>query len=436
MQGEDVPRVARHHAAPRHRRRLALGPGRRLTPGRLLALGAVLVALLATGCEQGGDRQQQPAGQPVEVVAGGGESPSGKAADARIDGRLVDLAVDGGGTVRVLTATPQGLALWTMPVGGTLTRVGVRGVEARDASQLALDPAGHVYLAAGRSVWKVGLDGRAARVVGSDRHPGPSPDGTRADQVAASKITGVAVATDGTLHYSEQLVDPQFLILVRAVRDGRVRTVLGRDPGPTASESEVDAAIGRARDPAPGTRATQLVVGGIQSRLAAGSGGRLYASRDAHGVLALRSDGTVAAVLAGRAPQAIRQPSAPFEPTGQAVDAEPELFLGNSRVSLGADPTHGDLYLVTRVEGTDAADGGPPGPFVWRGSFSPTQKELVARQRANTAVWRVDAQGRLATAAYGADAVAVQGSWVYLAVDLTGDGGDRRVLVLRTSTGR
>ncbi len=401
---------------------------------RVLAAGAVLAMLLAAGCERNGGGER-PTGQAVEAVAGGGESASGPASGARIDGRLIDLAVDGGGTVRVLTDTRDGLTLWTAPAGGELTHVVIRGVEARDASQLAVGPGGEVHLAAARSVWRIGPDGAATRVVGSGRAGPSSPDGTRADQARAFKVTGVAVTGDGTLYYAEELADPQFLTLVRTVRDGRIRTVLGRLPARTASESDVTAAIARSGDPAPGTRATELVVGGVQSRLAVGSGGMLYVSRDAHSVLALRPDGTAAAVIAGRAPQVVRVPTAPFEPIGDAADALPELFLGGSRVSLGGDPTSGDLYLVTRV-GADTGTG-PAGPFVWSGSLSAAQKDLVARQRAGVVVWRVDGRGRLAAAAYGADAVAVQGGWLYLAVDLAGEQArDRRVLVLRTAIQR
>jgi hypothetical protein len=100
-----------------------------------------------------------------------------------------------------------------------------------------------------------------------------SPDGTPAPRAGAFKITGVAVAGDGAVYYAEQLADPQFLTLVRTVRDGRVRTVLGRVPAPTASESEVDSAVARSSDPPAGTRATELVVGGVQARLAAGASG-------------------------------------------------------------------------------------------------------------------------------------------------------------------
>ena len=398
---------------------------------RVLVAGVVLAALLAAGCHRE-TRGERPAGQAVEVVAGGGASTSGPAADARIDGRLIDLAVDRGGTVRVLTDTTDGLVLWTAPAGGELARAVVRGVEARDASQLAVGPGGEVYLAAGRSVWRLGQDGAATRVVGSGSAGQPSPDGTPAARAKAFKITGVAVTPDGALHYAEEVAQPQFLTLVRTVRDGLVRTVLGRVPARATPESEVDAAIARSGDPAPGTRATELVVGGVQSRLAAGRDGTLYVSRDAHGVLALRPDGTATAVIAGLAPRVVRQPTAPFEPIGNAADARPELFLGGSRVSLAADPAGGDLYLVTRVGG--AGDGGarPAGPFVWSGG-SAAQRDLLARQRAGVAVWRVDGQGRLAAAAYGADAVAAQGSWLYLAVDLPGDGTDRRALVLRTA---
>jgi hypothetical protein len=398
-------------------------------------LAALALLLAVAGCHRGGGRST---GQPVQVVAGGGDATTGPAADARIDGGVVDLAVDDGGTVRVLTDAPGGLSLWTAPAGGELTRVAVRGVHARGVSQLAVGPGGAVYLAAAGSVWRLGQDGAATRVVGLHGAGGPAPDGTPAAQARTFAITGVALAGDGTLYYAEVVADPVSQILVRTVRDGRVRTVLGRIPARTASESDVNAAAARSADPPPGTRATDLVLGGVQARLAAGAGGTLYLGRDS-GVLALRADGTAAAVIAGRAPQAVRPPTAPFEPVGDAAAALPHLVLFDGRVSLGADPASGDLYLVTQVEGDPH---GPAAAFRWRGSFPDAQQRLVARQRANVAVWRVDGQGRLAVAASGADAVAARGGWLYLAATLPqrpsggGDPGSYRVLVLRTAVPR
>ena len=105
-------------------------------------LGVVVVLLLAAaGCVPGGTSAQQ-----VELVAGGGETDGGPAADAFIDGRLVDMTMDRAGTLRVLTDDGGVATMWTVR-GGQLSHVAVPGLKADYVSQMTAAPDGAVYVA-------------------------------------------------------------------------------------------------------------------------------------------------------------------------------------------------------------------------------------------------------------------------------------------------
>jgi hypothetical protein len=396
----------------------------------------------AAGCDPGGLLAQE-----VEVVAGTGENDGGPAADAFIDGRLVDMVMSADGVLRVLTEVKSTLTVWTVQ-NDQLTHVAVPSVKPNYISQATTGPGGALYVALWNGdggVWQIKPDGSTALKVGIDRDTyrgerKPVPDGAAAAGAYVRYLHGVAVGADDRIFFAEERNEPVTHQLVRTVADGKLKTVLGRD---LTGLTERQWRSARTTTGFPsGTQARDIAVeNGLDNLLAVAPDGTLYAAVGRRSVVAVRPDGTAKEVIGntgGGVDEDAEMPDEPFADRGPAAKARVNLQgvgsikAGQSHGSLVVD-TAGDLYLTSVRPDDDYL----MEEFDWTGEVSDTQRELLelskAQRRGTTEVLRVKPDGSLATAAGHADAVAVHDAWLYLARAFTDDDGNPRVLVVRTA---
>ncbi|UQU63784.1 hypothetical protein COUCH_33140 [Couchioplanes caeruleus] len=414
------------------------------TRGMVAVVAAAGLLGAAAGCDPGSLTAQE-----VEVVAGAGENDGGPAADAFIDGRLVDMVMGTDGVLRVLTEEKEALTVWSVK-DARLTRVAVPAIKADYVSQATAGPGGDMYVAlwnGNGGVWRVTADGAAVLTVGIDRDTyrgdrKAAPDGAAVAGAYVRYLHGVAFAPDGHLFFAEERIGPTTYQLVRTVDDGKLKTVLGRD---LAGLTERQWRSARTSTGFPeGTPGRQVAVeGGLNNPLAVAQDGTVYAAPGRRSVVAVRPDGTAREVVGntgGGADDEVDPPDEPFADRGPAARARVNLAgggtirAGTSNASLVVDAA-GDLYL------TSVAPAGEdlPETFDWTGDVSDTQRDLLERskeqRRGATEVLRVKPDGSLSTVAAHADAVAVDDSWMYLARAFTDVDGKPRVLVVRTSKG-
>jgi len=413
-----------------------------VTPrGIIAAIAATTLLIAAAGCDPGGLLAQE-----IEVVAGAGENDSGAAADAFIDGRLVDMVMSGDGVLRVLTEDKSVLTLWTVQ-NSQLTHVPVPSIKADYISQATTGPDNALYVAlwnADGGLWQIRPDGSAVQKVGIDRDTyrgdrKPAPDGAAVAGAYVRYLHGVTVASDGRMIFAEERNEPVTHQLVRTVVDGKLKTVLGRD---LTGLTERQWRSARTSTGFPdGTPATQVAVeNGLNDLLAVAPDGTLFAAPGRRSVVAVGTDGKVREVIGntgGGVDEDVEEPDEPFWDRGPAAKARVNLAgtgtvrAGRSNASLVVDDT-GDLYLTSVRTERDYL----PETFDWTGEVSDTQRELLERSKkqrlTDTEVLRVAADGSLATVAGHADAVAVHDSWLYLARGFTDVDGNPRVLIVRT----
>lgn len=355
---------------------------------RALIPAGLLAVLTLAGCSGG-----EPAGQPVEVVAGGD-------GEARIDGSLRDIVVGADGTARVLVDADK-VAVWEVK-GGAPRRI---DLDLTSAEQLAVADDGTMYVSSGTGLWQVAADGTAKQIVG-DGQKGFTPDGQDATG-PAGPISGVALDQQGRVVYTESLTTGEGLnSLVRRVEDGKIVTVAG-----TPSKGQ------EATDPPAGTKATSLALtGGYYTTLATGDDGTIFVNGK-QSVLAIAQDGTVQAPVAGRDPKAVKDAASPFEPEGKAADAAPLLFGPDVPPNLSAES--GALALSSWEKGTP-----PPAAYRWSGEFSKGQQAIVdavfGAETHSTTTWPrirlVRKDGTITTAAWPARSGVLRDGWLYLGI--------------------
>ncbi|MEV4639312.1 hypothetical protein AB0J80_18355 [Actinoplanes sp. NPDC049548] len=413
------------------------------TRGIVAAVAAACLLTSAAGCDPGWSEAQE-----IEVVAGGGENDGGAAADAFIDGRLVDMVTGRDGTLRVLTEDKSALTLWTVE-SSQLRRVKVAGIKADYVSQAAAGAGDAVYVALWNGdggVWQIKPDGSVTQKVGIDRDTyrgkrDPVADGATAAGAYVRFLHGVAVSADDRMYFAEERLEPVTHQLVRTVADGKLKTVLGRD---LAGLTERQWRGARTSTGFPdGTPGRQVAVdNGLDVPLAAGPDGSLYAGVGQHSVVAVRPDGTTHEVIGNTGGTVDDDddipPGEPFEDRGPAVKARVNLLgtgsvrTGRSSASLVTDSL-GNLYLTSVRPESDWL----PDTFAWTGDVNDTQRQLLirskAQRRSDTEVLRVRPDGSLSTVAGHADAVAVHGDQLYLARAFTDEDGTPRVIVVRTA---
>jgi len=413
-----------------------------------VALAAVL--LVAAGCTPPGS----PA-QTVELVAGGGEADGGSAADAFIDGRLVDMTVDRAGTLRVLTETDAVATMWTVR-DGQLSHVAVPGLKAEYVSQMTAGPDGAVYVALWNGeggVWQISAEGRATRRLGIDRRTylgdrKPPADGTPVAGAYLQYLHGVAVGPDNRMVIAEERIQPTTHQLVRAVEGGKIKTVLGRDLAGLTARQWRSARTREGGFPA-GTPATGIALeGGLNNPIAIGADGTLYAAPGRRTVVTVRADGSahelIGNIAGGGLDGEVDDPEEPFADRGPAARASVWLKgarNGKSRESNASLVTddRGNVYVTSVRTGRDEL----PEEFDWTGDATGRQRELLVQSRKHrdfrndtTEVLQIRPDGSLATAAAHADAAAVHGDWLYLARAFTDEESVDRVLVARTAISR
>jgi hypothetical protein len=409
---------------------------------------AVAVVLAAAGCDPGGSE----AAQTVELVAGGGEADGGPAADAFIDGRLVDMTMDRAGTLRVLTETDAVATMWTVQ-DGDLSHVAIPDLKADYVSQMTVGPDGAVYVALWNGeggVWQITPDGRTTRRLGIDRDTyrgdrKPPVDGAPVAGAYLQYLHGVAVGPDNRMYFAEERIRPTTHQLVRTVDGGRLRTVLGRDLAGLTARQWRSARTREGGFP-DGVAATQIALeGGLNDPIAVGADGTVYAAPGRRSVVAVRADGSahelIGNVAGGGLDGDVDDPAEPFADRGRAAQASVWLKgartsrSGESNASLVTDD-RGNVYVTSARFGRDHL----PEEYDWTGGATGRRRDLLVQsreqrdQRTETSeVLQIRPDGSLATAAGNADAAAVHDDWLYLARSFTDDEHTDRVLVVRTA---
>jgi hypothetical protein len=414
-------------------------------------MGVAVVVLLATaGCVP-----SRTEAQTVELVAGGGEADGGPAADAFIDGRLIDMTVDRSGTLRVLTADDAVATMWSVR-GGTLSHVAVPDLKAEYVSQMTLGPDGAVYVALWNGeggVWQISPEGKATRRLGIDRDTywgdrKPPADGTAVAGAYLQYLHGVAVGPDNRMYVAEERIQPTTHQLVRTVVDGKLKTVLGRDLAGLTARQWRSARTREGGFP-DGTPATGIALeGGLNNPIAVGADGTVYAGPGRRSVVAVRPDGSAHELIGnidgGGLDGDVDDPEEPFADRGPAAEASVWLKgvrtgkSGESNASLLTD-ARGNVYVTSARAGRDKL----PEEFDWTGDATGRRRDLLVQSREQrdsrtetSEVLQIRPDGSLATAAGHADAAAVQGDWLYLARAFTDDENEDRVLVVRTAIPR
>ncbi|BFU45425.1 hypothetical protein [Krasilnikovia sp. MM14-A1004] len=410
--------------------------------------GAAAVAMLLVMILPGDTLASQP-GQRIEVVAGAGTGAGRSAADSEISGRLIGMAMDDSAALRVLTCTGWDFTLWTVR-DGRLSHVAVPDLHETTVSGLAAGPRGSVYVSLVQgpgSVLRIEPDGRTVRRFGLDRttYRGPrtpAADGAPAGGAFTNAVDGVAVSADDRLYLVENRVGSGTFQLVRTVRDGRLRTVLGRDPN--GAPASVSGGF------ADGIRGTDLALdSGLTVPLAVAPDGSVYAAVDKSVVVRVTPDGSADAVIGDLPGRRATGPGAdesraPWRDRGRAAGLRTAMSGTTNELQRAADnaglvaAANGDLYLTNVRSGQDRL----PGSFDWEGAANDTQQAVLDQARddrwtqAETEVLRVTPDGRVATAAGHADLVAVQGDWLYLAQSFIDEHDTQRVLIVRTAIPR
>ncbi|OJF12337.1 hypothetical protein EDD30_7571 [Couchioplanes caeruleus] len=403
--------------------------------------GAAAAAMLLVAVLPGDTLAFGP-GQRIEVVAGAGTGTGTSAADAAIRGRLVGLAMDDTAALRVLTRQGIDYTLWTVR-DGQLSRVAVPDLHGTAVSGLATGPGGSVYISGAGGVLRIEPDGRTVRRFKVDqatyREPQtPAAAGAPTEKTYTPSLDGVTVSADDRLSVVEGRFDRSSFHLVRTVSDGKVRTVLGREPdGHSASLN---------KGFADGIRGTDLALDSTTPvPLATAPDGGLYAAVAGRGVVRVKPDGTAHAVIGDFAGDHGTEPEAewqgPWKDRGPAARM-PIVIRGNSEPYRGADnaslvtAANGDLYLTNGWIGKDRR---LPDSFEWEGAANDTQQAVLDEARrdrwkqAEEEVLRVTPDGRVATVAGYADMIAVHGDWLYLAQGFLDERDAERVVIVRTA---
>jgi hypothetical protein len=370
-------------------------------------------ALLLSGCTD--DSKKVPAGQTVEIVAGGGTDPNAaKAVDAQLAGKIDDFGVGRDGVVRVLTTDNGRVAIRLIYPDGRLQRIDL-DPEVLGASQLAVADNGTMYVSHSRTgtgaVSRVESDGRLVPVLGNGQG-GFTPDGGPA-LAPAGYVEGIAVDRQGRLVYGEGLSDQvpanhANSLLRRIEANGTVKTI-GGSTAFIQRDDDYQRAILRSVAPPLGAKALGWpIAGALQLQSLAVDGGGTVFAQSRRGVLAFAPDGTISSAARQRDPEAAPVGDRPFTDEGDAADAEPR-FDSSHHPGI----TEGDGYLAMVVRRpTDR-----PPAFRWSGDFTAGQQAVIDGVDGQDDILRlVKPDGRLTTAAWLVQGGAVSDGQVYVLI--------------------
>ncbi|MEV8319920.1 hypothetical protein AB0Q95_37755 [Streptomyces sp. NPDC059900] len=347
----------------------------------------------------------------VDFVLGGGDDIYAKDDKQAIRGSYAGLAAAPDGTVTLFAQENDGMVMWQRRPSGAVKRTGITGMDSVTAEQAAVSPDGSVYLAA-KDLWKVTPTGKAAKVVkgGCEKLDAR----TAASTFCTGRITGVAVAEDGSVYFGDQVVWGDVASYVHKVEGDRVELVAGRPPRDDEPYSRSNPAVQNGIDPAPGTKAGDVLVTDVFNSgwLALGKDGLYW--RTGEGIVRIKDDGTLSPLVAASAPGRIAEAKGPFESVGRARDAEIPRPSSTGRV--------GDLTLLSgrdEVYYTDAHGAYKPSldsAYRWQGASSATQKKLLEESSRGKLVHRV-ADGELSSVIAGVQAIAGSDDALYAAVE-------------------
>jgi len=404
---------------------------RRSATGVMAVAAAVAaVSLSLSACtDDSPKRSDEPHGQALVVVAGGGTDASAKtAADAKLTGFVRDLEVGRDGVVRFLTSEKNRASIWVFQPGGSAQRILV-DPSITAVSQLAVADDGTMYVShsvkGAGLVSKVDAAGKTTPIVGDGR-VGFTADGGRAAG-PASAITGISVDRQGRLVYGElrfyDAVRQNIGLLRRVEANGRVTTIAGRSD-PLSSDDYSAGIVGSVAPPA-GTKALGWALPGIfQLRsLATGNDGTIYVESD-RGVLAVAPDGTIRAVARRRDKSAAPVAERPFSREGDAADADPN-FLPDAGI------TEDGGYVTLPVQYARAEDSrAVPSAYRWRGNISAGPQKIVDAAAQGTdgddlqhLLRLVRPDGSVTTAAWAVEGGAVRAGHLYVVIS-SGFGGE------------
>ncbi|MGW6057309.1 hypothetical protein [Streptomyces sp. NPDC055189] len=388
--------------------------------GRRRAMVGAGVALVAiAGFAVHNMASDDEGGPPhVDFVLGGGDDIYAKDDKLAIRGSYAALAAASDGTVSLFTQENDGMVMWQRGPSGAAERTTITGMDGVTAEQAAVAPDGSVYLAA-EDLWKVTPAGKATKVVKGgceklDARPAIS-------KFCTGQITGVAVTDDGSVYFGDQVVWGDIASYVHQVEGDSVELVAGRPPEGRESYKRSNPAVKNGIDPAPGTKAKDVLVTDVFNSgwLAPGKDGLYW--RTGAGIVRIKDDGTLSPLVAASAPGKIAEDKDPFESTGRALDAE----IPRSTV----DP-HGDLTLlagrdeVYYSDGREAYEPSLDSAYRWEGASSATQKKLLEESSGGKLVHRV-ADGELSSVIAGVQAIAGSDDALYAAVEGEPGGADR-----------
>lgn len=341
---------------------------------RRTAIPCLAVALLLTACSD--EDPGKDAGQEVQIVAGGGNTPNAtKALDLALTGRPSDLDIGADGTIRLLVTENNRVSIWVIKPDGSAHRILVtRGITS--AAELAVAKDGTLYIShsdgSAGMVSRIETSGDAVRVVG-DGKAGATADGSAA-LGPASTITGITVDAQGNLVYGELrhfTAQHQEIALLRRVSAGRVETLAGT-PEPFPSPQKFSDAMLASVAPPEGTKSLEWPLPGIlQLRsLATGEDGTIYAAAEG-GVLAFSADGTVRSVARRRDPSTAPLGERPFAREGDAADAFPQFIT-----DTGVTVDRGYVAMPVELQPAENRTHIPAG-FRWKGQYTPGQTAII-----------------------------------------------------------
>ena len=153
-----------------------------------------ILCTITTGCstdDAANGQTPAPAGQPFEVLAGGGRDvEAGRALDAALIGRAEDLEVAPDGTAYLLIYSDGAAHLERIRPDGTRTRIKLMETE-RTGNQVTLGPDGSVYVnlyvnGDHDAIHRIRSDGSRQVVIGYQA-AASTPDGGSARPTASSE---------------------------------------------------------------------------------------------------------------------------------------------------------------------------------------------------------------------------------------------------------
>lgn len=386
-----------------------------------------MTALLLSACDNNSGKVDDPPGQAIEVMAGGGSDPAAtRALDTKLTGTIEDIEVAADGVVRLLVTEATGRSIVAISPAGQVQRIKLTTRE-RGANQLAVADDGSLYVSftGDGGVFRVSAAGELARVVGNGMR-GFTPDGGLATGPAGPTL-GITVDHQGRLIYSEVVTTsvtghPVFL-LRRIETNGRIKTIAG-DRTPVTDDDAYIRGEQRTVAPPPGTKALGWPMLGIAqlASLAVDGDGTIYAQCE-NGVLAFPTDGTVHAAARQRDRSAAPVANHPFTDEGDAADAAPNFGTNGG---ITAD----DGYVTMTVRSD--TNGPRPPAYRWAGDHTPGQQAILDAVSPEFIVRLVTPNGRLTTAAWSVYASAVRGNWLYVLVNKNTGPGANEYLIGRT----